>query len=316
VDRRQAIINTWGGGLNHVDLVFSIGESERCGGEEENNLPARVSIFRTGVEELYRNNILKLLKVFTRDAGEVGGYDYVVKVDDDVYIDELALVDSLTKSPREMHYRGLMFMTKPVRKPTHKNYVSEKCMPLLLLPPFAYGAGYVLSQDLVKYIKSNSGLLRQGLIRDKDEGIDCCDIDDVQIGIWMFAIGVKGWNDGRFNGLMNCHRDSMILFDVPSEIQYLIHDKQGDEGNICNAAVHRHIIAKEGGEKAALRKALIGDYAGAKETFEEILNGGGRRDNAEAILPLIDTCLGRGKGGTGEGEEGGACEELKTVIDR
>ncbi|GMH46988.1 hypothetical protein TrRE_jg1171, partial [Triparma retinervis] len=270
-ERRKAAIETWGSNLRHVDLVFSIGRSERCDDSVVESLPERVSIYQTGVEDIYRNNILKLLNVFSSMEG-IASYDYIVKLDDDVYVDEDALFSSLLSSPRLRHYRGLFFTSRPTRDPSHKNFVSPRCMPLPVLPPFAYGAGYVLSGDLVGYVRANIGLLGGGLIRDRGGGGgggECCDIDDVQVGLWMFAIGVVGANEGRFNGVLNCHSETIILFDVPPDLQRRIHE----EGpGVCNRAVFEAIAGSaEGTERAAFRKILLGDMAGAREIFARSL---------------------------------------------
>jgi hypothetical protein len=150
-----------GSKLRHVDLVFSIGRSDRCDDFTVEDLPARVSIHKTGVEDVYRNNILKLMQVLTSMDG-ITEYDYIVKLDDDVYVDEASLFSTLLTSPRRRHYRGLFFTMNPIRDPSHKNHVTERCMPLPMLPPFAYGAGYILSRDLVEYISSNAELLMEG----------------------------------------------------------------------------------------------------------------------------------------------------------
>ena len=77
-------------------------------------------------------------------------YNYVVKLDDDTYVHLPSLLSSLACSPRTSHYRGLLFTGRPYREATHKNFVSPRCMPLPVLPPYAYGGGYVLSADLVR----------------------------------------------------------------------------------------------------------------------------------------------------------------------
>ncbi|GMI42550.1 hypothetical protein TrCOL_g2663 [Triparma columacea] len=305
MERRRAIVETWGSNLRHVDLVFSIGRSERCDDFTVEDLPARVSIHKTGVEDVYRNNILKLMQVLTSMDG-ITEYDYIVKLDDDVYVDEASLFSTLLTSPRRRHYRGLFFTMNPIRDPSHKNHVTERCMPLPMLPPFAYGAGYILSQDLVEYISSNAELLREGLIRNKGgPSVECCDIDDVQVGLWMFALGVQGWNEGRFNGVLNCHRETIIMFDVPPDLQRRIHE----EGKgVCNKAVFKQVVEEaEGTERAAFRKILLGDVLGAREIFSNILEGGRDVRNAEVMIPLIDGCL---TGGRAE------CEELEGVVDK
>ncbi|XP_040381310.1 beta-1,3-galactosyltransferase 6-like [Oryza brachyantha] len=68
-------------------------------------------------------------------AGGRPPYDYVMKVDDDMYLRLDALVETLRRSPREdMYYgAGLPFLDKRS-------------------PPFMLGMGYVLSWDLVEWI--------------------------------------------------------------------------------------------------------------------------------------------------------------------
>lgn len=144
-----------------------------------------------------------------------------------------------------------------------------------------------------------------GLIRNKGgPSVECCDIDDVQVGLWMFALGVQGRNEGRFNGVLNCHRETIIMFDVPPDLQRRIHE----EGKgVCNKAVFKHVVEEaEGTERAAFRKILLGDVLGAREIFSKILEGGGDVRNAEVMIPLIDGCL---TGGRAE------CEDLEGVVD-
>lgn len=80
-----------------------------------------------------------------------------------------------------------------------------------------------MSMDLVSYIVDNQDLLNKGLIRDKDSD-RCCDLDDLQVGLWMFALGVTAVHEDRFNGLWNCHSQSIILFDVPEGLMMDIDD--------------------------------------------------------------------------------------------
>ncbi|GMI03479.1 hypothetical protein TrLO_g6347 [Triparma laevis f. longispina] len=184
--------------------------------------------------------------------GGIEEFDYLVKLDDDSYVDMDALLEVLNASPRLSHYRGLFFTGKPYRDPSHKNYVSPKCLPLPVLPPFAYGGGFVLSWDLVDYVVNNHRVLEKGLIRDKD-GDRCCDLDDLQVGLWMFALGVELVHEDRFNGLLNCHRDTIILYDVPEWLMLEVHEGV-KKGGVCNDAIHEYLLGSSKPEHVASLK--------------------------------------------------------------
>jgi len=82
-------------------------------------------ILTVPVTDLYRNNIMKLLSFFQhyntihKHISKHATFDYVVKLDDDTYIDPAALISSLPTPPQTL-YRGLSFTGVPVRSVKHK----------------------------------------------------------------------------------------------------------------------------------------------------------------------------------------------------
>jgi hypothetical protein len=82
-------------------------------------------------------------------SGSGGGgrpYDYVVKVDDDTFLQLDALVDTLRSAPREDMYCG-------VGLPFHDRQ----------FPPFMLGMGYLLSWDLVEWIATSDMVRREAM---------------------------------------------------------------------------------------------------------------------------------------------------------
>ncbi|OEL18973.1 hypothetical protein BAE44_0020008 [Dichanthelium oligosanthes] len=94
-------------------------------------------------------------------SGSGGGagrpYDYVMKVDDDTFLQLDALVETLRASPREDMYCG-------VGLPFHNRQ----------FPPFMLGMGYLLSWDLVEWISTSD------MVRREAKGVE-----DLTTGKWL-----------------------------------------------------------------------------------------------------------------------------------
>lgn len=96
-------------------------------------------------------------------------YDYVMKVDDDIYFRYDKLAESLKPLPREDTYYG--FVIPCDSQDPFREYMA--------------GMGYALSWDLVEWIQSSP------IARNKSDGVE-----DMLVGIWLNE-GKKGKN--RFN---------------------------------------------------------------------------------------------------------------------
>ncbi|GMH90286.1 hypothetical protein TrVE_jg4792 [Triparma verrucosa] len=310
-NRRAAIRRTWLSGVNElrpsVVVRFIVGQGCEDGEEGETLM--------VPIRDEYRNNILKLLHALKHFHAAVThgleSFDYVLKADDDSFVNVSELMNLLSSSPRNSHYRGLFFTGKPFRDPSHKNFVSPRCLPLPVLPPFAYGGGFIMSWDLVDYIVRNQILLENGLIRDKDGDL-CCDLDDLQVGIWMFALGVVPFHEDRFNGLLNCHSESVILYDVPDYLMREVHEEKNNDGGssrgVCNDAVHRYVLESPRPEYKAvglMRLILLRrwEFALDRANLESSSS-----HNAHILLPLISTCIS--SSGTGP-----TCDYLVDIVD-
>ena len=80
---------------------------------------------------------------------------FLLKVDDDCYVNVNVLVKEAAKLPRRRAYYGFMHSDQEVvqNNPEHKNSENHlpKGMPATF-PPYASGAAYMLTQDLVEYL--------------------------------------------------------------------------------------------------------------------------------------------------------------------
>jgi hypothetical protein len=204
------------------------------------------------VEDRYRHVVLKTLHFLDWAVGGGGGviprgFHFLVKTDDDTVLDLGTILPELAArvARRESRfgsagvqrvYRGLGWTGAPIRARGHKNFLSPRAYPLKVFAPYAHGAGYILSQDLVEYIVENERLLKFSLVSGPDEGAH----EDTLIGLWMFAAGIRVEHDSRFSTLTYCRGESIALFDVP---------------DACLESVGRDVLARAtavGGRAAAV----------------------------------------------------------------
>lgn len=114
-------------------------------------------------------------------------YDYVMKVDDDVYFRIDNLAEYLKPQPREDSYFG--FVASCQNMDPYKNYMS--------------GLGYGLSWDLVEWIQNSP------IARNKSEGTE-----DLTVGAWLDE-GKKAKN--RFTA-------KPAIYDFPGSNGFCSHD--------------------------------------------------------------------------------------------
>ena len=135
----------------------------------------------------------------------------VIKVDDDTYlrVRELLLDFSHPAAPRERHYHGQLWTGSPIRDERHKNWVGKDRYPLETFPPYASGAHYSITVDVARYIVANEHFLRAAL------GMRGGNLEDVQVGLWLFGLGIRPVHDSRFHEAHNCHRRALSLSNVP-----------------------------------------------------------------------------------------------------
>ena len=309
-DRRNAIRATWGKDLpDSYTLLFVLGaDAASPSSASPSSVPSydpALNELTLPIVDLYRNNVLKLLSLLSHfSAAPPLPHAYALKLDDDSYLDPLRFLSSLPPTVPEMLYKGMAFTGVPVRDVLHKNYVSESCFPAQTLPAYAYGAGVLLSWDVLELLIADRGNLSKDLIRSggDEEDEDCCDLDDVQLSMWLKRRGVELTHTRSFSGKANCHAGTVLLFDVLPDLALEIRSAGGD---ICGGPVQRENLRLPGLSPSvtAVRLILLGDFSGALSSLS--LPSAGPRDSSNrlALLPLADRCASKGEG----------CEELTAM---
>ena len=110
-------------------------------------------------------------------------FDYVLKCDDDTFVDIERVVTELDALRDPFLYWGFFDGRAPVQTKGKWADTSYKLCDRYI--PYALGGGYVLGRELVKFISENSRLL------------ELYNSEDVTVGSWMAGLKVTRKHDTR-----------------------------------------------------------------------------------------------------------------------
>lgn len=187
-DRRTMIRQTWGNldrnrlpGEHHWKVVFMMGKAET----DETNEAIMSEYQRYGdliignYTDQYRVITTKVLMAF-QWASEIR-CSYILKTDDDVYVDVPKLAHWLMKvlkTPTSF-YGGVVYKGHVVRDKTHRHYISREELSLDYFPAFCKGLMYVISWSLIpKMVDLSRHVTRIGP-------------DDAYVGLLAYELGIS-----------------------------------------------------------------------------------------------------------------------------
>lgn len=154
---------------------------------------------------------------------------YIMKTDDDAFvrIDELLL--SLKDKPSSALLYGLIsFDSSPDREKGSKWYIRKEEWPLDSYPPWAHGPGYIISQDIAKFVVKGH--------RERD--LKLFKLEDVAMGIWIQQYNqtvkrVKYMNDKRFHN-SGCKPNYILVhYQTPRLLLCLWEKLQKESQSVC-----------------------------------------------------------------------------------
>lgn len=191
-ERRATIRSTW---LNidrhkrqqslHYFVVGTNDLSEAVEAQLQQESVEHKDILQLPIFDSYPNLPTKILHSFVQVDRNVD-FKFLLKVDDDSYAHIPGLLEELHNSNFEQSlYWGFFDGRAPIQKrgkwsePAY--FLCDKYLP------YALGGGYVLSQDLVAYIASNSDKLQ------------VFKSEDVSVGTWLAPLKVHKVHDVRFD---------------------------------------------------------------------------------------------------------------------
>jgi len=152
--RRDSVRKTWlqdgwiKKGLVKAKFVigFTGSEAEDQGIKEEASKEG--DILLVDIKETYYNTTLKSFSILDHGS-RVENAQYIMKTDDDSIVFFQRLLHFLLQCGTPLSYMGVITsIMPPVRNPKNPWYISYEDYPDMYYPPYASGAGYVLSREL------------------------------------------------------------------------------------------------------------------------------------------------------------------------
>ncbi|KAF8051504.1 hypothetical protein N665_1715s0014 [Sinapis alba] len=193
-----------------------------------NNFKRRMALRRSWMQyEAVRSG--KVAVRFLIGLTKVIPAKYIMKTDDDAFvrIDELLL--SLKDKPSNALLYGLIsFDSSPDREQGSKWYIRKEEWPLDSYPPWAHGPGYIISQDIAKFVVKGH--------RERD--LRLFKLEDVAMGIWIQQYNqtvkrVKYINDKRFHN-SGCKSNYILVhYQTPRLVLCLWEKLQKEGQSVC-----------------------------------------------------------------------------------
>ena len=196
---RDAIRQTWIKGYREraqgVLVKFSIG-TEGISTQAMDNLTLEESIYGDllllpHLQDSYNNLTRKVLESYI-EINKVYNFSYLLKCDDDTFVVLDTILSELARrGSKKGYYWGSMYRSALIRK-TGK-WTEMEWLLCDTYVPYAAGGCYILSQNLVTQIVSNSDVLK------------LFNNEDVSVGLWIVPYNIDRHHDSRFN-LMKGHK--------------------------------------------------------------------------------------------------------------
>lgn len=163
-DRRDAIRKTWGSLSSATSssslTLFVLAVPDKA--EERSALVheavAHGDIIQANFTDSYRNLTLKTLTGMVWALKKCQGARFLLKTDDDVFINTPALSAFLKEQHQELQYFGRINWHVPAfRNPENRHYVSHELYAGDHYPPYCDGAGYILSLGAARHLLQEAG---------------------------------------------------------------------------------------------------------------------------------------------------------------
>lgn len=192
-NQRNALRRTWlSQAKGNVTYTFVFGKStmEELNYNIADEQKIHYDIVLIDFIESYRNLTLKTISAFRWAVKNCGHVNYVMKVDDDMWVNLEALQEMVT-SPLGLSTNKLFGScsknARPFRDPTHKYYVPFSMYNESIYPPYCSGTGYLSHMALIKEVVNLSS------------NIPFFPLEDIYIALCLQHLGYKTHNIGEFH---------------------------------------------------------------------------------------------------------------------
>ncbi|KAM4640887.1 beta-1,3-galactosyltransferase 4-like isoform 1-T2 [Discoglossus pictus] len=193
-EHRDAIRQTWGGHSHSSAIltlfVLGIPHSPEQQLALKQEAEFHGDIIQANFTDTYRNLTLKTLAGLAWASQKCNGTRYLLKADDDVYVNTVALTKFLHRQTGSLYLGRVHWRVSPKRNPESSHFVPVNLYEHSHFPPYCSGPGYVLSQDVARR-------LLQEVCR-----ISVLSVEDVYIGILAWESGVAPQHSTKMAGSM------------------------------------------------------------------------------------------------------------------
>ncbi|XP_029441424.1 beta-1,3-galactosyltransferase 4 [Rhinatrema bivittatum] len=195
---RQAIRQTWGrtrelGGLG-IRRLFVLGDPQapEVQAQLEQESVEHKDLVQGTFHDTYRNLTLKTLMLLRWAGTFCPEALFLLKVDDDVFVNMKGLVDHLrglgSARPEGIYLGRIHWGVRPIRDPTSRYYTSEAAFSGDRFPLYCSGTAYVVSRDVAWRVSAVA--LETPIVA----------LEDVYMGICARKVGVAPQHSAWFSG--------------------------------------------------------------------------------------------------------------------
>ncbi|KAE9538082.1 hypothetical protein AGLY_006054 [Aphis glycines] len=179
LNRRDAIRETWAQTKEDVKILFVVSKDKSLNAEKL----VHEDLVEVDEKDEYKLLTHKIIASFS-SVYHIN-FDYLLKCDDDSFVNMPSIVNELEHMPKKRFYWGYFDGSASIkRKGKFKETQWIACDRYL---PYALGGGYVLSKDLIIYIVKNRDYL------------SLFASEDVSVGAWLSPLNITRKHDRRFD---------------------------------------------------------------------------------------------------------------------
>lgn len=223
VDRRNAIRDTWFSERpENIYVFFAIGLKNSNSEElllKEN--VAQDDLLLLDFVDDYSTLTEKLARSITHLV-ENYEFKFIFKGDDDTYVRLKPFLSLLARQSRHKLYWGFFVGNSRVKSSGKWEENSWFLCDRYL--PYARGGGYVISQDIAKYISVNS------------EFLEFYQNEDVSLGVWLSALKIERRHERKFNTeykSRGCNNNYLVMHKTSLQQMHQLSKNIKEVGELC-----------------------------------------------------------------------------------
>lgn len=220
VEFRSAIRKTWGQELitqARGRVVFVVGRAQTPALEAtiRNESLANFDIIQGNFADTYDNLTLKTVASLGWACEYCSQARFVVKIDDDVFLNVPNLVRAIQSRARNAMYGKLKSKDEVIRNSSSKWFVSKKEYPQKYFPDFLSGSAYVVGGDILKQLYDVTGRLPPFRLEDVYVTGLCAEVAQIA------RVNVPGFNNYRVKSVCEIRRQVTSHYESAKSIRFL-----------------------------------------------------------------------------------------------